>query len=244
MEDTTSIAIVTGAAGGIGLAIVERLARDGVRVYGVDLQQDVDERVRKAGGVAGFARDVTQDDVAREVVASVVEAEGQLDTVVNTVGIHRPAPFLDATAADFDALFNVNVRGTFLINHAAAHAMAERGGAIINFASIAVQLATANNAIYAASKGAIISLTRAMAVSLAPNQIRVNAIAPGPVDSPMNAAQREDPAYMARMVERVPLGRQGQPADIAGAVAFLVSDEATWITGEVLTIDGGISVLR
>ncbi len=243
---TGRTAVVTGAAGGIGLAVATRLVADGARVYCVDINEvGVQQSTQRIGASGAFACDISDVTSVTSVVDAVVADAGRIDILVNSAGIHRPAPFLEITEDDFDLMMRVNVKGTFLPSQAVARVMAQTGrGSIVNFASIAAEHCTPISTAYATTKGAVISMTRGMAVSLAHLQIRVNAIAPGPVETPMTASSREDPGYVARMIDRVPLQRSGVPDDIAGVVAFLASDDSAWITGEVLHVDGGISVLR
>lgn len=237
--------MVTGAAGGIGRAVALRLAADGYLVLACDLHEDrVREALSGCEGIVPFGADISErDQVSRLVDAAV--ALGGVTALVNAAGIHRPAPFLETAEDDFDLLMRVNVKGTYLPSLLLGRVMAEgEGGSIVNFSSVAAHHLTANSALYGATKGAILSLTRGMAVSLAPCGVRVNAVSPGPVETPMNAHRREDPEYVKSMIDRVPLGRQGRPEEMAGVVSFLVGEGSSWMTGAVLEVDGGISVLR
>lgn len=239
------VAVVTGASGGIGLAVAERLVADGYAVVCCDLRGDVLRReADRIGAALAVPADVA-DSGRVEALAAEAGALGAVRVLVNAAGVHRPAPFAEATEEDFDVLMRVNVKGTFLPSRALAPLMARAGGgSIVNFSSVASHHVTETSALYAASKGAVLSLTRGMAVSLAPSGVRVNAVSPGPVETPMNAGRREDAQYLERMVGRVPLGRQGRPAEVAEAVSFLVGERSSWVTGTVLEIDGGLSVLR
>lgn len=242
---TGEVAVVTGAAGGIGRAVALRLATDGYLVFACDLREDrVEEALAGREGIVPFGVDVCErDQVSRLVDAAV--ARGRVAALVNAAGIHRPAPFLETAEDDFDLLMRVNVKGTYLPSLLLGRAMVESGGgSVVNFSSVAAHHLTANSALYGATKGAVLSLTRGMAVSLAPHGVRVNAVSPGPVETPMNAHRREDPEYVRTMIDRVPLGRQGQPEEVAGAVSFLVGGGSAWMTGTVLEVDGGISILR
>lgn len=237
--------MVTGAAGGIGRSVALRLAAEGYLVFACDLHEDrVEEALAGREGVVPFGADVSdRGQVSRLVDAAV--ARGRVKALVNAAGIHRPAPFLETVEDDFDLLMRVNVKGTYLPSLLLGRAMVEGGGgSVVNFSSVAAHHLTASSALYGATKGAVLSLTRGMAVSLAPHGVRVNAVSPGPVETPMNAHRREDPEYVKAMIDRVPLGRQGRPEEVADAVSFLVGEGSSWMTGTVLEVDGGISVLR
>jgi glucose 1-dehydrogenase len=236
---------VTGAARGIGAGVVAHLAGAGATVYGVDLDASVEETASSAGAT-GLIADVADEESVARAVAEVVAREGRLDAVVNAAGIVRRASFVDMPLDDLEMMWRVNVRGTFVVSQAAARAMIDCGaaGSIVTFASVAAEHVGSMSAGYATTKGAVVSFTRGAAVSLAPHGIRVNAISPGPIETPMNATLRTDPDHMRALHARIPLGRQGTVADVASSVAFLCSDESSWITGEVLRVDGGVSVLR
>lgn len=239
------VAVVTGAAGGIGRAVAARLTRDGYLVVCCDLNRSKTEEVAaKIDAAAAVGLDVADHDQVTELVEAATRL-GRVTALVNAAGIHRPAPFLHTQECDFDLLMRVNVKGTYLPSLLLGQVMADAGGgSIVNFSSVASHHLTRNSALYGATKGAVLSMTKGMAVSLAPHGIRVNAVSPGPVETPMNARRREDPEYRKNMIDRVPLGRQGRPEEVAEAVSFLAGTASSWITGAVLEVDGGISVLR
>lgn len=238
--------VVTGAGRGIGLKVAETFIEAGAKVYCLDLSDEVSQVALSVGATGGFQCDVSDPESVGGVIDKIAAKSDSIDVLVNAAGIHRQLPFLETSLADFQLILGVNLVGTFIASQAVARKMAEqgKGGAIVNFSSVGAEHTTPNSSAYAASKGGVTSLTRAMAVGLAPHQIRVNAVAPGPVETPMNEIMRQNPEYVARMIDRVPLGRQGQPEDIAQLVLFLAGEGSSWITGEVVRIDGGISVLR
>lgn len=243
--ESKSVAVVTGAAGGIGRAVATRLATDGHLVVCCDLNRSKAEEVATdIDAATAVGVDVADRDQVTRLVAAATRL-GRVSALVNAAGIHRPAPFLETQESDLDLLMRVNVKGTYLPSLLLGRAMADAGGgSIVNFSSVASHHLTRNSALYGATKGAVLSMTKGMAVSLAPHGIRVNAVSPGPVETPMNAQQREDPEYRKNMIDRVPLGRQGRPEEVAEAVSFLVSTASSWITGAAFEVDGGISVLR
>ena len=242
-------AIVTGAAGGIGLAIATRFVREGARVVIADVDKSKGEaavRDLSASGAATFVQcDVSSSaDVARLVEAAIA-AYGDIDILVNNAGIVHGADFLDLAEADFDRVLGVNLKGSFLVGQAVARHMADRvkaggkPGSIVNMSSVNAVFAIANQVPYSVSKGGVSQLTKAMALGLAPYGIRVNAIGPGSIMTDMLASVNADPAARNRILSRTPLGRIGEPSEIAAIAVFLASNEASYITGQTIYADGG-----
>jgi NAD(P)-dependent dehydrogenase (short-subunit alcohol dehydrogenase family) len=235
------VCVVTGAAQGIGEACVRLFAAEGAKVVVVDID---DERgLDLADELDGMyvPCDVGDREQVEGMVAAVVEAHGRIDVLVNNAGIFRAAPFLDLTEEDFDEVLRVNLKGAFLVGQAVAREMVRAGrGAIVNMSSVNSVLTIPTIASYNVSKGGLNQLTRVMALDLADRGIRVNAVAPGTIATAMSAASvLTDEAARRRVMSRTPMRRFGDPAEVAAAVAFLASDAASYITGEVLFIDGG-----
>ena len=238
------VAIVTGGASGIGREIAPRLAAAGAAVLVADRDgagaEAVAGEIAASGGRAlGWAVDVRNPAGCEALVAAAREAFGRLDALVTSAGIARSRPFLQTSLELWQETLDVNLTGTFLCCQAAAPAMiAAGGGQIITIASVSGQRGGINRAAYGASKGGVITLTRVMAVELARHNITVNAIAPGPIETPMASAMHAA-ADRAAWLGSVPAQRYGTPAEVAAAVVFLASDEASYITGHVLNVDGG-----
>jgi 3-oxoacyl-[acyl-carrier protein] reductase len=240
------VAIVTGAGRGLGRAIAESLAGAGAKIACVDVNTETlaetVEAITDAGGVAdAHACDVTDSRRVTEVVGQVAKKHGGLQILVNNAGITRDGMIMRMKDDQWDSVLNINLRGTFLFIRAAARPMMKgRRGRIINIASVSGLIGNAGQANYSASKAGVIGLTRTVAMELAGRNITVNAVAPGFIATDMTAKLGEE--IVEGVKERIPLGRLGEPRDIADAVLFLASDAAGFITGQVLTIDGGLTV--
>jgi NAD(P)-dependent dehydrogenase (short-subunit alcohol dehydrogenase family) len=247
---TDQVAIVTGGTRGMGLEISQALAREGAGVVIASPEEERGSEVVRSivsqGGRAEFiATDVTQRDQVARLVEATLERFGDIHVLVNNAGVHDMAPFCEESEALWERMFRVNVLGTVLTSQSVVRYMMERGGgAIVHVASKAGVVGEPGHAAYSASKGALIALTRAMAVELGPYAIRVNAVCPGPVMTDMLLAAVPQEDDRRKLAEAAPLGRVGRPADIAAAVLYLASSDADWCTGQALSIDGGLSVLK
>jgi NAD(P)-dependent dehydrogenase (short-subunit alcohol dehydrogenase family) len=242
---THRVALVTGAGRGIGHDLVLGLAGAGARVAAgvrrVEDAQEVIAAVRAAGGDAiAVSLDVTDTASIEAAVATTVASFGRLDILVNNAGLGTNHDALDATEDEWDQMFAVNVRGLFFASQAAARRMVEQGhGRIVNVASQAGIVGIRRHAAYSASKGAVITLTKVLALEWAPMGVTVNAIAPTWVLTPGTAERLSDPDFLRSVLDRIPLGRVGTTSELAGAVIYLASDAAAMVTGTTLVIDGG-----
>ena len=224
------VALVSGAASGIGKAVVERLAGEGASVVGVD--------VVESGDIVRC--DVRDPDACAGAVATTLERHGRLDVLANVAGVGGSFISAEMPVDDWRRIIDINLTGTFLLTQAALPSLLESRGAVVNLASVSGLRATPYNAAYCASKGGVVMLTKSLAVELAKTGVRVNAVCPAGVETPLIARfgmpEGGDETLLARLTN--PMGRLLQPAEVAAAVAYLASDDASGITGSALTIDG------
>ncbi len=238
----TPIALVTGGAQGIGLACAKALAADGFRIVLADINDAVTETAAALGDTAtGLVCDMG-DPAQINAMFDRIESEiGPVSALVNNAGIAAPGEFLDYDIEAFRKVIDINLIGVFTALQRAARTMVDKGieGAIVNMSSINAQVAIPAIPAYCASKGGVMQVTKSASLALAPHNIRVNAVGPGSIDTAMLAGINENPEAMARVMSRTPLQRIGSPDEIANVVAFLVSDKASYVTGETIYVDGG-----
>ncbi|MCE5254436.1 MAG: 3-oxoacyl-[acyl-carrier-protein] reductase [Actinomycetia bacterium] len=240
------VALVTGGARGIGRAIALRLAEDGARVAVIDLSDTGAQTAREIEETTGRATtfvkaDISKEPEARAAVAAVETALGPVDILVNNAGITRDGLILVMDEGDWDAVLAVNLKGAFLMSKAVLRGMIRRRrGSIISISSVVGRRGNAGQVNYSAAKAGLIGLTKSLAREVASRDVRVNAVAPGYIETDMTAAL-DEPARNAIM-KQVPLGRIGTPEAVADAVAFLAGDSASFITGVVLPVDGGLGI--
>jgi len=252
MKLVNRVAVITGAAQGIGAACARAFAQAGAKVVASDVNEvggaSLTKDIAAAGGYAVFRRaDVGSKSDADGLIRSAVEQFGRLDVLVNNAGIVHAAEFLDLSEEDFDRVLRVNLKGAFLCAQAAARQMVAQApgsngtrGAIINMSSVNAVLAIANQVPYTVSKGGLNQLTKVIAVGLAPKGIRVVGIGPGSIATEMlKTAVLTNEAARTRILSRTPLGRLGEPEEIAQVAVFLASDDASYITGTTIYPDGG-----
>ena len=242
------IALVTGGASGIGAATARRLAAEGARVAIGDINEDGARAI--AGELDGLAcvLDVTSVESAAEAVGKVASELGDIDVLVNNAGTDLFEFFVNTTPGLWDFVLGINLRGVLAVTHAVLPGMQERrSGAIVNVSSEAGRVGSQGSAVYSAAKGGVIGFTKAIAREAARYRVRVNAVAPGPIETPLlNAAPKllgeRGKRLKQAMVNTTALGRSGEPDEVAAAIAFLASDDASYITGQTLGVSGGLSM--
>jgi NAD(P)-dependent dehydrogenase (short-subunit alcohol dehydrogenase family) len=235
-------ALVTGGSAGLGLAAATALAQQGAHVVVVARNRDaLDAAVEAMRAAGGSAEAMVLDVTDRDAVAAAIGGGAPFDILVNNAGTNRPGPFVDASADDFDAVFDLNVRAVFHVSQCVVRQMlaAGQGGSIIHMSSQMGHVGAATRTIYCASKHAIEGLTKAMAVELAPRRIRVNSICPTFVETPLTTGFLSDTAFRSAVLSKIKLGRLGTLEDIMGAVIYLASDASGLVTGTALRVDGG-----
>jgi NAD(P)-dependent dehydrogenase (short-subunit alcohol dehydrogenase family) len=242
------VAIVTGARRGMGKSHALTLAKAGAKVLVSDISQEecqlVVDEIEKAGGEAMAAKcDVSKKEEVEKMVKAAIDKWGKLDILVNNAGICQFKPFLEITEEEWDRTIDINLKGYFLCAQTAAKEMAkQKSGAIVNVASIAmgqVGVGFSTLAHYSASKGGIVAMTETMAIELGPFNVRVNAIAPGVIETPMIDPIKQDKKAMQGILARLPLGRVGKAEEVSNLVLFLASDASSYMTGSTVVIDGG-----
>ncbi|MEY2503023.1 MAG: 3-oxoacyl-[acyl-carrier protein] reductase [Verrucomicrobiota bacterium] len=245
MRFENQVAVVTGAGRGIGHAIAVRLAKEGARIASVsrteaNAQKTADEiNAVRVDAAKAYAVDVADQAAVQKAAAQIFEDFGRVDILVNNAGVTRDGLSMRMSMDDWDTVLNTNLKGTFNFTQAVMRPMIkQRSGRIINISSIAGLTGNAGQANYAASKAGLIGLTKTLARELASRGITVNAVAPGLIETDMTTVLSDE--VRQAILQKVPLGKLGEPDDIAGAVAYLASAEAKYITGQVLTVDGGM----
>lgn len=242
----SKVALVTGASRGIGAAIAKRLATDGFRVVvnyagSTDKAKAVVREIKEAGGEAlAIQANVAEADAVKQMIKQTIDTFGQLDCVVNNAGITRDGLLMRMKEADFDAVIDTNLKGAFLVTQAATRPLLKTSGRIINIASVVGISGNPGQANYVAAKAGLIGLTKSVARELASKSVTVNAICPGFIETDMTDELTEEQRNLS--LGQIPLKRFGQTDDIASLVSFIASDEARYITGQTLAVDGGMTM--
>lgn len=242
----SKVALVTGASRGIGAAIAKRLATDGFRVVvnyagSTDKAEAVVREIKEAGGEAlAIQANVAEADAVKQMIKQTIDTFGQLDCVVNNAGITRDGLLMRMKESDFDAVIDTNLKGAFLVTQAATRPLLKTSGRIINIASVVGISGNPGQANYVAAKAGLIGLTKSVARELASKGVTVNAICPGFIETDMTDELTEDQRNLS--LGQIPLKRFGQTDDIASLVSFIASDEARYITGQTLSVDGGMTM--
>lgn len=243
---TGKVAVVTGGSKGIGAAIAERLAADGAAVVvnyvngAKDAGRVVAQIEAKGGRAKAVQADVSKPGEGKKLVDAAVREFSKIDILVNNAGVYEFLPLAEIHEEHFDRQFSLNVKGLLFATQAAANAFGDTGGSIINISSVASLAPPPNGSVYSATKGAVDVVTKSLAAELGPKKILVNSVLPGFTETEGVQALAAAKDFRANIVPRTPLGRAGQPKDIADVVAFLASDDARWITGELIQVAGGL----
>jgi 2-hydroxycyclohexanecarboxyl-CoA dehydrogenase len=238
------VAIVTGAGQGIGRGIAEKLAAEGATVVVTDVNEvTAKETAQEIGGV-GVPADVTSRESVEAMVAQVHRQFGRIDVLVNNAGWDKASPFVDSDPADWDRVIAINLYGVLHTCHAVLPIMAEQGsGSVVNLASDAGRVGSSGEAVYSAAKGGVIAFTKAIARESARHGINANAVCPGPTDTALFASMGGDnPKLREALTKAIPFRRLAQPSDLANVVAFLASDEASYVTGQTVSVSGGLTM--
>jgi glucose 1-dehydrogenase len=249
MKLENKVILVTGSSQGIGASIAVRLAQEGADIVvnyhshpeeGDDVKNQITALGRRAVSIGA---DLSTVDGAGKLIADGVAALGRIDILINNAGVEKNASFWDVTEKDFDLVLNTNLKGPFFLSQAFVRHLQSRksGGKIINISSVHEDLPFPHFTSYCASKGGMKMVMRNLSIELAPLGITINNVAPGAIETPINTKLLNDPVKLKALLENIPLDRLGKPADVAGAVAFLASSDADYITGTTLVVDGGLT---
>jgi 2-hydroxycyclohexanecarboxyl-CoA dehydrogenase len=242
----TKIAIVTGAGQGIGRGIAEKLAAEGATVVVTDVNETTAKETADTigGGAVGIRADVTSRESVDAMVAQVHGQFGRIDVLVNNAGWDKAGPFVDSDPADWDRVIAINLYGVLHTSRAVLPIMAAQGsGSVVNLASDAGRVGSSGEAVYSAAKGGVIAFTKAVAREMARHQVNANAVCPGPTDTALFASMGGDnPKLREALTKAIPFRRLAQPADLANVVAFLASDEASSVTGQTVSVSGGLTM--
>lgn len=245
------IAIVTGAGQGIGRGIAEKLGAEGAMVVATDLNEataigtaDAIVAAGQAAGAMGLAADVTSRESVNRMVEWVRDQYGRIDVLINNAGWDKVGSFVDSDPADWDPIIQINLYGVLNTSKAVLPIMAAQGsGSVVNLASDAGRVGSTGEAVYSAAKGGVIAFTKTTAREMARHQVNINCVCPGPCDTALFASIAGDkPKLREALIKAIPLRRLAQPADLANVVAFLASDEAAYVTGQTLSVSGGLSM--
>lgn len=233
------IALVTGGSRGIGRAIAERLIKEGAKVWIADINEELLKEAASEIGAFPVKMDVTSEEEVKSGVKKILEEDGKIDFLVNNAGITRDGLLMRMKLSDWEAVLKVNLTGAFLVTREVIRGMIrQRSGAIVNIASVVGEMGNAGQANYSASKAGLIGFTKSVAKEVASRNVRVNAVAPGFVITPMT--EKLPDRVKEEYFKAIPLGRFSTPEEIASVVAFLLSDDASYITGEVIKVNGGL----